>query len=135
MTVQRQNDILGMKIPDFQPVAYFDKHMDCIRVLTHDRSVCEVRINETFTLHRCNHRTETDPKYVGFTIKGVRRLFAEIGLPPEGVYRLADIVDRIVKHMPGSAVAAITDLIFDQYRIVGDFRINMDGSLPTQRVA
>ncbi|MDD9715823.1 hypothetical protein PVW48_03660 [Dinoroseobacter sp. PD6] len=125
--IGQTNELVGLEIPDFQPVAYFDKHMDCIRVLTHDRSVCEVRIDDTFTLHRCNHRSDTDPKYVGFTIKGVRHLFSEIGLPQEGVYRLADIVDRIVKTMPGSAVAAITDLIFDQYKAVGDFRIHFDG--------
>jgi hypothetical protein len=62
----------------FRPVAYFDKHMDCIRVLTHDRSVTEHRINEFYTLYETNFPGPFDPKYVGFTIKGIRSLFSEV---------------------------------------------------------
>ena len=81
----------GVALADFVPVAYYDRHMDCIRVLTHDRSVTEHRIDRLFTVYECNHRGAFDPEYVGFSIKGVRALFDEIGLPLGKVYRLADL--------------------------------------------
>jgi hypothetical protein len=40
----------GLKIAEFRPIAYFDRNMDCIRVLTHDCSVTEHRISEYFTV-------------------------------------------------------------------------------------
>ena len=85
----------------FRPIAYYDKHMDCIRVVTHDRSVTEHRINDFFTIHECNHSGAFDPQYVGFTIKGVRHLFNEYGLPLDRVYRLAELIDRLVRAWPG----------------------------------
>jgi hypothetical protein len=45
-----------------------------------------------------NHKTDFDPKYVGFTIKGVKQLFNDAGIPLEGTYKLVDIIDKIVKH-------------------------------------
>ena len=40
---------------DFQPFAYFDKHMDCIRVKIRDCSVTEVRLSRMFTVLKPNH--------------------------------------------------------------------------------
>jgi hypothetical protein len=59
----------GVEIAEFRPIAYFDKNMDCIRVLTHDCSVTEHRISEFFTVFEQNYPTNFGPKYVGFTIK------------------------------------------------------------------
>jgi hypothetical protein len=115
----------GTGVADFVPVAYYDKHMDCIRVFTHDRSVTEVRIDRTFTLHRCNRPSPMDPKYVGFTIKGVQHIFNEVGLPKDRVIRLAEIIDAMVKHHPGSAVSAVADLIFSGYQSAGDLRVDL----------
>src|SRR4051794_22725291 len=91
----------GVSLKPFQPVAYFDKEMDCIRVLTHDRSVTEHRINEFYTVFECNHRGPFDPEYVGFSIKGVRCLFHEVGIPLDRAYRLAEIINKLVGHKPG----------------------------------
>jgi hypothetical protein len=115
----------GIEIASFSPVAYYDKHMDCIRVLTHDRSVTEHRIDGMFTVYECNHRGAFDPEYVGFSIKGVRHLFDEIGLPLEGVYRLADLIRRIVSHRPGSAMSELLKIIFKQYDTAGDLKIDL----------
>jgi hypothetical protein len=115
----------GVSIATFSPVAYYDKHMDCIRVLTHDRSVTEHRINELFTVYECNHRGTFDPEYVGFSIKGVRHLFSQIGLPLDGVYSLADIINRIVSHSPGSAVSELLRVIFKDYKTAGDLKVDL----------
>lgn len=115
----------GVALADFVPVAYYDRHMDCIRVLTHDRSVTEHRIDRLFTVYECNHRGAFDPEYVGFSIKGVRALFDEIGLPLGKVYRLADLIDRVVSHQPGSAMSELLRIIFKDYKSAGDLEINL----------
>ncbi|WP_299618193.1 hypothetical protein [Pelagibius sp.] len=114
-----------VEISTFRPVAYYDKHMDCIYVMTHDRSVTEHRINEFFTVHECNHRGPLDPEYVGFTIKGVRKLFKELELPLEGVYTLASLIDQIVRSRPGSIVSETLKLIYREYTVAGDLEIDL----------
>src|ERR1700721_314741 len=111
----------GITIAPFTPVAFYDKHMDCIRVLTHDRSVTEHRIDKVFTVYECNHRVGAfDPEYIGFSIKGVRRMFHEMEIPLDGVYRLADLIGRIVRHKPGSAMSELLRIIFKDYSATGD---------------
>lgn len=114
----------GAKLERFRPIAYFDKHMDCIRVLTHDRSVTEHRIGGFLTVYECNHPSRFDPKYVGFTIKGVKCLFHDLGLPLDGVYKLAEIIDHIVRHRPGSAMSETLSLIYDGYQTAGDLEVD-----------
>ena len=115
----------GFVLESFVPVAYYDKHMDCIRVMTHDRSVTEHRIDEFLTVHECNHRSQFDPEYVGFTIKGIRHIFSEVGLPLDGVYKLTDIIDKIVTRMPGTATADLLKTYKD-YQDAGDLTIDFD---------
>ena len=93
----------------FRPFAYFDKHMDCIRVLIHDVSVVEVRVSEMFTVARSAHGTAFDGRHVGFTIKGVAHLFKEIGLPLSGVHQLVEILDEIIKKIPHTTVKRVVD--------------------------
>lgn len=108
--------IAELEIKPFSPVAYYDHHMDCIRVMTHDRSVTEHRIDGFFTVNECNHRKPFDPQYVGFTIKGIHHLFKEIGLEFEGVLKLVDLIDRIIRYKPGSMMAETLKLIFSDYK-------------------
>lgn len=115
----------GTILSQFVPVAYYDKHMDCIRVLTHDRSVTEHRLDGFFTLHELNHRGPLDPQYVGFTIKGVRHLFAQAGLPLDRVYKLAELIDGLVRHQPGSTMAETLRLIFKNHETTGDLEVDL----------
>lgn len=105
----------------FVPFAYFDKHLDCIRVRIRDCSVIEERLSRIFTIQR-TARAEA-PITVGFTIKGVRHLFQELELPANGPVKLADIINGIVKLYPDSFVKRIqeefsdmmtTDVEFDE---------------------
>jgi hypothetical protein len=84
----------------FSPCAYYDKHLDCIRVQLEDCSFTEIRLNKLFTIYKVNH-TETD-KYIGFSIKGVRHVLEKEKFPlaKKGPYILADILDAIVKAQP-----------------------------------
>lgn len=92
----------------FRPCAYFDKHMDCIRVLIQDTSVTEIRLNEFFTVARANGGTSSGTN-VGFSIKGVAYLFNAVGLPVEGVRELVEILDTIVKVIPHTAVKRVLE--------------------------
>jgi hypothetical protein len=98
--------------------------MDCIRVITHDRSVTEHRLDGFITVLECNNRGRFDPLYVGFTIKGVRHLFAQIGLPLEGVYKLAELIEKIVRHQPGSAVAEMLKMVYQNYQATTDLEVS-----------
>lgn len=102
----------GGVIEKFQPVAYYDKHMDCLRIFIRDCSVTEKRVDRFLTLHKTNHAGQFGPKYVGFTIKGIRHLFDELGLPLHGIYSLTEIVDRIVKLHPGSTMSSILEFVY-----------------------
>lgn len=126
MTVDSQNPLpADVSLGAFGPVAYYDQYMDCIRVVTHDRSVTEHRIDGFFTLHECNHRGPFDPEYVGFTIKGVHHLFNEVGIPFAGVLKLADLISKLVAHRPGSMMSETLRLIFKDFAASGDLRIDL----------
>lgn len=114
----------GTVFGEFVPIAYYDKHMDCIRVLTQDRSVTEHRLDGFFTLCECNDRGQFDPEYVGFVIKGVKHLFAEAGLPLDGVHKLAELIDKLVRHQPDSTMARMLRLIYKDHTATGHLEID-----------
>lgn len=125
VTKSIQSDLVGQEISDFRPCAYFDKHMDCIRVFTHDRSVTEIRMDEVVTIHYNNSpQGDLDSEYIGFTIKGINHIFAQIGLPQEGVVRLAEIVDRYIKLRPASSMSAVMRLVYERYETLGDTSVD-----------
>lgn len=95
---------------EFRPFAYFDKHMDCIRVLIQDVSVTEERLGKFFTVARPNHAAPPfNGQNVGFTIKGIAHLFHSIGLPFAGVHQVVEVLDKIIQRMPHSAVKQIVE--------------------------
>jgi len=97
----------------FAPYAVFDQHLDCIRVLTADVSVCEVRVDEAITVYRSNFPAETGQSYVGFTLKGVNHLFHELGLELDRAFKVSEILDTIVRERPATVMAVVLDLIRD----------------------
>ena len=81
-----------------RPFAYFDKHLDCIRVQIQDCSFKEIRLNERCTILQANHSPEIE--YVGFTLKGIKYLTKNLGLPENEPVLLAGLIDAIVKQSP-----------------------------------
>ena len=111
MNTPSDDDLAGLmsgSLMPFKPVAYFDKHMDCIRVLIQDVSVTEERLSKFFTVAKPNRGTFS-ARYVGFTIKGVAHLFDRVGLPVSGVQTLVEILDEIVKVLPHAAVKQVVE--------------------------
>lgn len=104
----------GIVIEEFVPVAFYDRFMDCIRVMIADRSVTEERINDELTLYRTNHASRFDHMHCGFALKGIRHILDELGFAPGVELKLAKIIDAVVKANPQSTVA----------RILGEFPAN-----------
>lgn len=92
---------------EFRPFAYYDKHLDCIRVQIRDCSVLEQRKNRIFTVLKANH--DNSGSLVGFNIKGVRLLFKQLGLDLQACHKLADLMNSIVRLYPEESVKEIAD--------------------------
>ena len=93
----------------FQPFAYYDGRLDCIRVQIRDCSVAERRIDSTITLLKDNYPEQSQSVYVGYNIKGVRCLFKQLNLPRNGVIKIVELLDKIVKQYPDKAVNSFVD--------------------------
>lgn len=94
-------------LSDFKPFAYFDKHLDCIRVQIKDCSITERRLSRMLTILEANHTAVQTT--VGFTIKGVRHLFEEFGFERGQVLKVTEFIDAIVENYPHSAVKAVEE--------------------------
>jgi hypothetical protein len=107
---------------EFKPCAYYDKHLDCIRVQLKDCSFTEIRLNKIFTIYQTNHMKHVE--YMGFTIKGVRHLLEKLEFPKakQGPYLLAEIMDTIIKEHPQFAGRLIQTQFADSLNLeVEDF--------------
>lgn len=99
-------------IPDFEPVAYYDKHLDAIRVQTMDCSIWEDRLDRILTVYHANHHQQADGlnDVVGFAIKGVRHLLREIGLDDrEQPLKLAAFLDKLFKLYPSRSTKFVLE--------------------------
>ncbi len=110
------------ELQEFEPYAYFDKHMDCIRVKLADCSVTERRMNRIFTMLVPNDSAMGD-KAVGVTIKGVAHLFDRCGLPMVGIVSLASIIDAIVKCFRDASAVRIQE---EMATAISKLQVNFD---------
>lgn len=93
-------DILAGPPGDFTPIAYYDKHMDCIRIELRDCSMTEIRIDSVLTLLRDNHPSPDQQPVAGLMVKGVRLLFKQWDISLGGVLMITTILNRILEQMP-----------------------------------
>ena len=114
VAAEQHKDVIDLQsfmdenLKPFSPFAYYDKHLDCIRVQILDCSITEERLSKFITFLRPTYPLSGQP-YVGFTIKGIRHLFDKIGNPLEGVHSLTAIIDMTVKAFPHAAVKKVRD--------------------------
>jgi len=104
------DQFMNAHLAGFRPIAYYDKHLDCVRVQILDCSVTEHRLSTMFTILEANHSDMPDA-IVGFTIKGVRHLCEEVGIDTKGVVRLVEIIDKIVRSYPHEAMLAVEEFV------------------------
>lgn len=101
---------------EFRPIAYYDKHLDCIRVQLKDCSFTEKRLNRYWTVLEENHGESNS--LAGFNIKGVHYLAKELGFSTTGVMKLTDLIDKIVKQYPDSSAQIIEEYFTYELRQV-----------------
>lgn len=112
-------DLVGTKPSLFRAFAFYDKHMDCIRIELRDCSMCERRLDEFVTVLYDNYPEANQHDRAGLMIKGVKHLFKEVGLPVEGILRITLILDKLAQRYP--------ELIQDEIRkIVTDIELTVD---------
>lgn len=101
---------------EFRPIAYYDKHLDCIRVQLKDCSFTEKRLNRYWTVLEENHGESNS--LAGFNIKGVHYLAKELGFSTTGVMKLTDLIDKIVRQYPDSSAQIIEEYFTYELRQV-----------------
>ena len=90
-------------LPTFRPVAYYDKHLDVIRVQILDCSIWEDRLDRIMTVYHNNHHVSPNGvnDVVGFAIKGVRHLLIELGITnADGPIKIADLLNKLISKYP-----------------------------------
>ena len=96
----------------FRPCAFFDRRLDCIRVIARDCSVLEERINDRLTVLQDNYFPDSGRKrYVGFTIKGARHFCNQQGWDLAKPIEMSDIIDALLRTFPGPVVEWFVDLV------------------------
>ena len=93
----------------FQPCAWFDERLDCIRVVTRDCSVLEKRLGTRLTVLVGNYGPQ---QIVGFTIKGARHFCNENKLSLAMPIKMTSVLDAIIASSPEEAIRLIVDHIF-----------------------
>lgn len=111
----------GMSLSDvleglqpFRPIAYYDKHLDVIRVQILDCSIWEERLDRIMTVYHNNHHPRANGvnDVVGFAIKGVRHLLLELGVKSaDGPIRIADLLNKLISIYPSKS----TRLVLEHY--------------------
>ena len=81
-------------------MAYYDKHMDCIRIELRDCSITEERINEVLTILRDNYPGPGQNDRAGLMIKGVKHFFVQWGVRMEGVVLVTQILNQLLVQLP-----------------------------------
>jgi hypothetical protein len=98
-------------MPTFQPIAYYDKHLDVIRVQVLDCSITEERFDRIMTIYHNNQHPAPNGvnDIVGFAIKGIRHLLHKLGMKSDGAILIADLLDNLVKAYPTLATKRIIE--------------------------
>ena len=107
----------------FEPVAYYDKHTDCIRVELRDTSFTEERLNEHITFLEDNYPGQNRSAVAGIMFKGVTHFFTKNNLPLEGVIYVTTILNEMVKTYPELAHERICKMVNEL-----DMTVNMSES-------
>lgn len=102
---------LGGHDETFRPRAFFDRRLDCIRVIAQDCSILEERVNDKITVLLDNHAGPTDNPFVGFTIKGAGHFCQSMGWPVDAPIAMTDFMDAVLKVFPEKGVKEFVNIV------------------------
>ena len=95
-----EETLRGDPINDFQPVAYYDKHMDCIRIELRDCSITEERINPILTILLDNYPGPGQEPRAGLMIKGITHFFSRWKMEMEGIVLVTELLNQLIEQLP-----------------------------------
>lgn len=112
----------------FRPCAIYQERMDSIRVVVRDCSLTATRINDLVTVledtyYKPGRGVE---RYVGFTLKGVKRFCEKIGIATVGPVKLGEILDGIIQEFPDQQIEMAIDGI--ARRFVDETEVDLNSS-------
>lgn len=80
---------------EFEPYAFYNKHLDKIVFYKKDCSIIAERKNKVFTLLKNAHGKNDE--YIGFAIKGIRHMLKELEFSNKESLTLADFFAKIIE--------------------------------------
>jgi hypothetical protein len=95
----------------FRPCAIFDERLDCIRIVTRDCSVTEMRVSDLITILEMSHPPQGKNKCVGFSVKGARHFCNQHGLTLSAPLKMSALLDALMKSAPSLVVETIIERI------------------------
>jgi len=103
-------------LPAFKPLAYYDKHLDAIRVQILDCSIWEERCDRIMTIYHMNHHPKPDGinDVVGFAIKGIGYLLNKVGMNPGEAVQIAEFLSKLVKLYPTESTKRVAEFYRQQ---------------------
>jgi hypothetical protein len=90
----------GRQVAPFKPVAYYDKHMDCIRIELRDCSITEERINSVLTVLHDNYPGPGQDDRAGLMLKGMKHFFSTWGMEMDGIVLVTTILNQLLEKLP-----------------------------------
>jgi len=120
-------DLLAAFPPSpFKQRAYYDKHLDCIRVVIRECSFCEHRLTAIMTVLEDNYPEPDQQPFVGFVIKGVEHLFESLKLPLEGVLPFIELFDRMAELHGEELTATVLEPYQGLLNILKEIELKVD---------
>lgn len=114
----------------FQPIAYYDEHLDLIRVVLRDCSVLETRVNKMFTLLHDNSPQKGQSRCMGFVIKGARHLLDEWGMSDKKAHAVVDLLNKVLALLPAEENDRVTEELADCRVVLRETAMGVDFPQP-----
>lgn len=96
-------------VNEFKPFAYYDKHLDAIRVRVINCRYKEYRFDQIITVYQSTDAKNAD-EIVGFAIKGVSHLLDELSMGGMTAVKIAAFLDALVKLYPTESTKTVQEM-------------------------
>ncbi len=118
--------LTAFPLSPFKQRAYYDQHLDCIRVVIRECSFCEHRLTAIMTVLEDNYPEPGQQPFVGFEIKGVEHLFESLQLPLEGVLPFIELFEKMAELHGEELTATVLAPYQGLLQVLKDIELKVD---------
>jgi len=118
--------LTAFPLSPFKQRAYYDQHLDCIRVVIRECSFCEHRLTAIMTVLEDNYPEPGQQPFVGFEIKGVEHLFESLQLPLEGVLPFIELFEKMAELHGEELTATVLEPYQGLLKILKEIELKVD---------